>query len=104
MFGAAERSGQKGGIWSTLGLLRRMGLLLPIMLMGKSRGIIGTNMLKIAQHRPELVKRGLQELLELHSQGIIKPVIGKIFSHEQLAEAHGLLENRKSKGKFVVEW
>ena len=104
MFGAAERSGQKGGMWSTLGLLRKMGLILPLILMGKSRGIIGTNMLKIAQHRPEVLQRGMQHLLELHSQGHIKPVIGRVFKHTELKEAHNLLEQRKSKGKFVVEW
>ncbi len=104
MFGAAERSGQKGGLWSTLGLLRKMGLVLPIMLMGKSRGIIGTNMLKIAEHRPEVLQRGMQELLQLHKEGIIKPVIGRVFHHSELKEAHRLLENRESRGKFVVRW
>jgi len=104
MFGAAERFGQKGGMWSTLGLLRKMGLILPIMLMGKSRGIIGTNMLKIAQHRPEVLQRGMQHLLKLHAEGHIAPVIGRVFKHTELVEAHDLLEARKSKGKFVVEW
>lgn len=104
MFGAAERSGQKGGLWSTLGMLRKMGLILPIMLMGKSRGIIGTNMLKVAQFRPEVLQRGMQELLVLHEQGHIQPVIGEIFAHENLKKAHDILENRGSKGKLVVKW
>lgn len=104
MFGAAERSGQKGGMLATLGLLRKMGLMVPIMLMAKSRSILGTNMLKVAQHRPEVLQRGMQELLALHAQGHINPFIGQVFNHEQLKEAHTMLENRGSKGKFVIEW
>ncbi|MFK7757907.1 MAG: zinc-binding alcohol dehydrogenase family protein [Flavobacteriales bacterium] len=104
MFGAAERSGQKGGMWSTLGLLRKMGLLLPIMLMGKSRGIIGTNMLKVASHKPEVIQRGLEHLLKLHQEGHIKPLVGEVFKHTEINKAHILLENRGSKGKLVIEW
>ncbi len=104
MFGAAERSGKKGGMWATLGLLRKMGLILPIMLMGKSRSILGTNMLKVAQHRPEVLQLGMVELLKLHEKEIIKPVIGQVFPHEKLNEAHTILENRGSKGKLVVSW
>ncbi len=104
MFGAAERSGQKGGFFSTFSLLRKMGLLLPIMLMAKSRSILGTNMLKIAEFRPQVIKNGLNQLLELHSQGHIKPIIGEVFPHENLTEAHTILENRGSKGKLVVKW
>jgi len=104
MFGAAERSGQKGGLWSTLGLLRKMGLVLPIMLMAKSRSILGTNMLKVAQFRPHVLQLGMQELLELYERGFINPLIGQVFPHEKLKEAHTILENRGSKGKLVIKW
>jgi len=50
------------------------------------------------------LQRGMQHLLELHNLGHIKPVIGRVFKHTELKEAHNLLEQRKSKGKLVVEW
>ncbi len=33
----------------------------------------------------------------------IKPVIGKVFSFEQVAAAHDFIESRKSRGKVLLE-
>ncbi|NQX92241.1 MAG: zinc-binding dehydrogenase [Flavobacteriales bacterium] len=103
LFGAAERSGMKG-LLPTYRFLFKMGLIMPILLMAKSRSILGVNMLKIADHRPEMIGKALAELVELHGKGIIKPHIGGVFNIKDIAIAHQQLEERKTQGKLAVKW
>lgn len=104
LFGAAERSGMKGGKLATYRFLWKMGLLMPILLMAKSRSIIGVNMLKVADHRPQLIGNALLELTQLLEKGVIDPQIGGVFEVKDIAKAHELLETRKTKGKIAVKW
>ncbi|NNE56233.1 MAG: zinc-binding dehydrogenase [Flavobacteriales bacterium] len=104
LFGAAERMGKKGGQWATFRFLWKMGLILPIMLMAKSRTIIGVNILKIADYRPHVISKCFTELIDLYEKGIIDPPVGGEYSIDQLAQAHDKLENRQTMGKIVVRW
>ncbi|MBL4625353.1 MAG: zinc-binding dehydrogenase [Flavobacteriales bacterium] len=101
-FGGSERS--SGGIIQTLKFVFGFGLMSPIGLLMKSQGIIGVNMLRIADHKPHVLQRVIKSVVELYKQGKIKPHVGGNFKAKQIAEAHGFLENRKSMGKIVVEW
>ena len=104
LYGAAQRMGQKGGKLATYRFLWKMGLLMPILLMAKSRAVIGINILKIADHREHVIQHCFDELIKLHEQEIIDPLVGGEFPIEKLAEAHEMLENRKTMGKLVVRW
>jgi len=104
LYGAAERAGKKGGKWATMRLLQRMGLLIPLLRMAKSQAIIGVNMLKIADHKPELIASALKELIKLHQAGTIRPKIGGTYPIEDLAKAHEDLEYRRTFGKLAVKW
>jgi synaptic vesicle membrane protein VAT-1 len=44
----------------------------------------------------------LAELINLYTQGIIKPIISKVFKLNECAEAHALLESGKSTGKLIL--
>lgn len=103
-FGAANRSGKSGGIFANLGLLFSMGFIHPLFLMMKSQSIVGVNMLQVADHYPALLQRYMQQAVEMEKQGEIKPHVGASFEVSQIAEAHELLESRKSTGKIVVKW
>ncbi len=46
----------------------------------------------------------LDELMKLLESGAIKPVIDKVFPVEQVKEAHKYIEDRKTKGKIVLEF
>ena len=48
------------------------------------------------------MREAVYELLDLHSAGVLKPVIGKVFPFDQMVEAHRYLQTRKSVGKVVV--
>ena len=104
IYGAAERSGKKGGAFSTLGLAWNFGIFSPIQLLMHSKGIIGINMLRIADYKPLVLKRCLEEVVRLTEEGSLNPEIGGTFSIEQIGEAHAFLEGRKSTGKIAVKW
>jgi NADPH:quinone reductase-like Zn-dependent oxidoreductase len=104
LFGGSERSGKKWGIFSTLNFVRKMGFLIPIGTMMRSKSILGVNMLKIGDNKPATLHRCLQEVAELVLKGEVKPHIGGRFSSKEIAKAHALLEDRKSIGKIIVTW
>lgn len=102
LFGASSRS--NGGFFSVLKLLFGFGLMTPIKLMMKSQSIIGVNMLRIGDHKPELVRDTLSEVYELFEKGVFSPVVGGDYRVEEISSAHSFLESGKSKGKIVIRW
>ena len=104
LFGGSERSGKKWGVFSTLNFLRKMGLVIPVGLMMGSKNILGVNMLKIADNKPLVLQKCMQELIKLAKDNQISPHVGASFKSEELAKAHDLLESGKSIGKIIVLW
>ncbi|MFZ4784700.1 MAG: quinone oxidoreductase family protein [Flavobacteriales bacterium] len=102
LYGFAERSGKRGGKWATLRLLWNMGIVLPIMTLATSKSILGVNMLKIADQKPQIIQHCIQQLVQLWSEKKIKPVVGGVYSKEKLGQAHYDLEHRKIRGKSIV--
>jgi NADPH2:quinone reductase len=102
LYGFAERSGKSGGKWATMKLLWSMGLLMPILLLAKSKSIIGVNMLKVGDHRAHIIQECMEQLVELWKQGKIKPINGGVFSKEELSKAHHALETRQIQGKAII--
>lgn len=104
LFGGSELSGSKWAIFSVLAFLFKMGRVIPAMLMGKSRSILGVNMLTIADNKPEVMKHCLKEVVELYQKGAIKPQSGGLYTADKLHEAHTALESGNSTGKIGVKW
>ena len=104
IYGAAERSGKKGGKLATLGLAWNFGIFSPIQLMMNAKGIIGINMLAIADYKPLVIQRCLEEVVRLTENKTLNPEIGGTFDIEQIGEAHAFLESRKSTGKIAIKW
>lgn len=104
-YGAADQNkGSKSGKWNTIKVGLGFGFHSPIGLVGQSKAMIGVNMLRIADHKPYILKKALNRVIELCNQGIIDPRLDKTFPAEQIAEAHDYVEGRKSRGKVVIEW
>ena len=104
VFGGSERSGKKWGIFSTLNFVRKMGLMIPIGLMMRSKSVIGVNMLKIGDNHPVALTRSLKAVVEMVKGGQLKPHVRAKYSFQDIDKAHELLESRKSIGKVVVYW
>lgn len=103
LLGAAAITGRR----SKLALVRLawgFGFFSPIGFMGKSQGLIGVNMLVLADKRPDIVGHCFTQVSRLHDEGVFRPVVGKIFGADQLPAAHQHMEDRKSIGKLVVLW
>ena len=101
-YGAAGMSDKNifGKIKAAVGF----GFYHPLMFMMPSKAIIGINMLRIADDKPEVVQRCLEAVIRLTGEGVFKPNIGKVFPVNEIAAAHEYLEKRKSMGKIVVTW
>lgn len=104
LFGGAEMSGTKWGILSTLNFVRKMGFVIPIGLMMRSKNILGVNMLKIADNKPKIMTLCLQEVVNLYKQKEIIPQVGGVYSVSDISKAHEELENGKTIGKLVINW
>ena len=102
LFGGAER-GSIGGL-GTLRFVWRMGLMLPIFLMMKSKSILGINMLRISENKPEIVAECLRAMVHAHTTGVIRPHVYKEYDAKHLVEALTALEGGKTMGKVVLRW
>ncbi len=104
VFGASKLTEAKGNLFKTLGLVLGFGFWSPIKFISTSKSIIGLNMLKISDHKPQAFQRALRGVVGLAEQGILKPTVGKEFDYTELAVAHSYLESRQSVGKVAIKW
>ena len=104
LFGGSELTGTKWGIFSSLNFVRKMGLILPIALMMKSKSILGVNMLKVADETPEILSHCMNKVIEMFENKTISPILGESFSVDDISKAHAKLESGLSIGKISVDW
>jgi NADPH2:quinone reductase len=103
-FGNASRTGARGGIFTDIGTLFGFGRYWAAFLLIDSRAVIGCNMLRVADYRPNVLQYCLESVVAAAKEGRLQPHVGKVFGHKQLAEAHAFVEGRKSMGKVIVKW
>ena len=104
LFGGSALSKGKWGILSSLNFVRKMGLMIPIGLMMQSKSVLGINMLKIADEKPEVIQECLNAVISLYREKVIEPQIGGEFDASELAKAHALLESGNTVGKLAIHW
>lgn len=102
LFGGAERG--KGGAFGDLRFVWNMGFIVPIFLMMRSKSLIGVNMLRLSEHKPQLVAACMQGALGALREGWLKPKVHPLFNEGQLPQAVELLGSGKSIGKVAVRW
>jgi len=103
-YGASSQITERKSIFTLLKVGLGFGFFSPIPLLMKSQAIIGVNMLKIADYKPELFEYCFKEVLKLWEQKVIQPHLAKTFSYTEIKEAHDFLESRKSIGKVCLIW
>lgn len=104
LFGGAELTMGKWGMFSQLNFVRKMGLVMPISLMMQSKNILGVNMLKIADSKPHVLATCLEAVVTLYRSGNLRPHVGMICSAKDIGSAHTSLESGKSTGKITIFW
>ena len=102
-FGVSSMNNAKS-IFGKLKVLLQFGIYHPLQFLSNSRGMVGVNMLKIAEDDPIKIAKAMKEVVSLTEAGTLNPHVGGEYTIDQLAEAHRFLESRKSMGKIVVKW
>jgi NADPH:quinone reductase len=85
--------GYAGGFWGDIS---------PALLVGRNVGLQGFYLGRLMRHRPDLVKAATDELMSLWAEGAVRPVVGATFPLSEAADAHRLIEERRSVGKVVL--
>jgi len=80
------------------------GLYHPAQLLMESRSMIGVNMLRIADYKPEIIKLCMENVIALLEQGKIDPHVDTMYPVANVYEAHDALEKRKTIGKVGIVW
>ncbi len=102
-YGAAQMT-DATNIFSKVVKGLQFGIYHPAQFMMNSKSLIGVNMLKIADNKPFVLQRCLENVVRLVEEGVFKPQDGKLFKASEIAEAHKFLESRKSTGKVACAW
>ena len=102
-FGAASQVSGNNKLKALMAALG-FGIFSPIQLLMKSQSIIAVNMLRVADHKPQLFRQILTDVIDLTAKGILKPKVSKVYSAKEIVDAHEFLESRNSIGKVVLQW
>jgi len=103
-FGVA---GMTGSRWNFLHILRTVlgfGFFHGLQLLSNSKSVLGVNMLRIADDRPDVLERCMRTVVDLTEKGELSPKVGGEYPTDQVADAHAFLEIRKSTGKVILRW
>lgn len=74
----------------------------PSSLMARNQSVIGFFLPQIMR-KPSLIQSSMAEMLGYLSKGQLKLTIGGVYSLEQAAEVHRLLQSRQTKGKLILK-
>ncbi|MCB9183135.1 MAG: zinc-binding dehydrogenase [Flavobacteriales bacterium] len=99
LYGGAER-----GRSSTLAFVWRMGVVLPIFLMMRSRSLLGINMLRLGDDRPAILTECLREAVDAHARGVLRPHVHGSLPATALPQALSELAAGTTSGKLVLRW
>jgi NADPH:quinone reductase len=91
--GAVVALGFAGGWWEPLD---------PAPLVGRNVGILGFYLGRLMRFRPDVVADAIAEIVALWESGAVKPLVGATYSLDDVADAHRLVEERRSVGKVVL--
>ncbi|MAG55356.1 MAG: alcohol dehydrogenase [Planctomycetes bacterium] len=103
-FGVARMAGRRASLLRSVSAVAGFGWPHPLSLLSSSRGIIGVNMLRVADARPQALRRSLAEVLHRITDGRLRARIDRVFDIADLAAAHDRLGLRRSAGKVLVRW
>jgi len=103
-FGVAGMTGNRMNIFHILRTVLGFGFFHSLPLISNSKSVLGVNMLRIAEDRPDVLQRCMCTVVNLTEKGELNPKVGGEFPADQVADAHAFLEMRKSTGKVFLKW
>ncbi|MCH8312120.1 MAG: zinc-binding dehydrogenase [Nitrospinae bacterium] len=103
-FGVAEMTGNRRNFFRILRTVLGFGFFHGLPLISNSKSVLGLNMLRIAEDRPDVLQRCMRAVVDLTDKGELSPKVGGEYPADQVADAHAFLEMRKSTGKVILRW
>ena len=76
-------------------------LIYPPSMVTKNVSLMGFNLYFLSQ-KTSYLRRAREQLLRWYEKGILRPIVGSVFSFDKIVEAQRFLQSRKSVGKVVV--
>lgn len=104
LYGASKQIDAQGNILKLLKMVAGFGFWSPIKFVTTSQSIIGINMLRVADNKPEAFRRCLSAIIHLYESGIVRPIVSREFPATELSTAHDYLGGRQSIGKVAIKW
>ena len=80
------------------------GVYHPAQLLMESRSMIGVNMLRIADYKPDTLKHCMESVIQLLHEGKLDPHVGNMYPVKDIVQAHDDMEGRKTMGKVGFVW
>jgi NADPH:quinone reductase-like Zn-dependent oxidoreductase len=102
-FGGSQGS-NADNVFKLISFALSFGFYHPAPFLLEGQAMIGVSMLRLADHKPEVIQRCMAQSVKLFNEGILKPLEGKIFSIEELAVAHKALQQGSVPGKIAIKW
>jgi NADPH:quinone reductase-like Zn-dependent oxidoreductase len=103
-FGVAGMTGSRWDIFRVLRTVLGFGFLHGLQLISNSKSVLGVNMLRIAENRPDILQGCMRAVVDLAEKGELSPQMGGEFPAGRVADAHAFLEMRQSTGKVILRW
>jgi NADPH2:quinone reductase len=103
-YGVAEMVGSQHTFPRSVRTLLAFGFPHPLILLLQSKSLLGINMLRIADDRPDIIQRCLTSVVPRGIKGELRPFVGKVFPAAEFCAAHEWLRKRQSIGKVAVRW
>ena len=91
--GVAIAVGYAGGLWQDVS---------PAWLVGRNIGVHGFYLGRLLAREPQRVEQAARDVLRLWEAGAVRPVVGQELPLAEAAQAHRLIEERRSLGKVVL--
>lgn len=103
MFGVSTSSGKSGlaGKWNLLKMAVSLPIFHPVPLMNSNKSVFGVNLGHL-WHEGDKVSQWAREILKGYEEDWIHPHVDKVFSFDQIKEAHRYIEERRNFGKVIL--
>lgn len=102
LFGLSSVTGSRGlNRLRAAVTLAKMGTVLPATLLSVNKALFGFN-LGTMRGQDQYLAEAAEEIVRWNARGLLRPVVGRTFPFERVAEAHAYLQTGRSYGKVVV--
>ena len=101
-FGASSAiPGQKRNYLAAFKMWWKMPKFNPLRMMNSNKAVFGVHL--GTWENEEIMKEQMQEIVQMHRNGELEPIVDSIFKLDDTAKAHIHMHNRKNRGKILLD-